>query len=105
MNYFDSNNCGNSHHVFLRDDDDHIAAYHVTDSDGFELCERAEFNFADMLEGDVDRVLECPWCLRRPVDQEHIRKCTNYKVGYSEAEIRDCYSDPTDAAKRERMLQ
>jgi len=105
MNWIDFNSCPNSFHVFLRDDEDHIAAYHMTDTDSYELCEAAEFNFANMLDGDVDRAHECPWCLSKPVAQDHIRKCANYKPAYSEAEIRDCYSDPTDAPKRERMLQ
>lgn len=101
MNYFDSNNCGQSHHVFLRDDDDHVQAYHSDNT----LCEVAEFDFAAMLEGDVERVIECPWCLRKPVDQDHIRKCSDYQpAGLTASEIVDAYSDPTEATKRASLL-
>jgi len=105
MNYFDSNRCSESMHVFLRDDDNHINAYHITGSDIYALCGAAEFDFADMLDGDVDRVIECPWCLQKPVEQGHIRRCSNYKPAYTEDEIRDAYSHPADGAKRDAMLK
>jgi len=63
-----------------------------------ECAERIE------VEG-IERLYECPWCLAPAVDTDHIRKCSNYKPAYSETELKDVYSDSTDAAKLERMLQ
>lgn len=51
MNWFDSNNCGHSMHTFARDAEGHVQAYHTSDD---QLCESAEFNFSEMLRGDVE---------------------------------------------------
>lgn len=69
--YFDSNNCGQSFHHFLRDDEDHIQAFHADDTE----CKGAEFDFADMLNDEVERIVECPWCLKRPAESDHIKAC------------------------------
>lgn len=50
MNWFDSNNCGNSMHCFMRDKDGFTQAYHLNDT----ICVRAEFRFVEMLQGDVE---------------------------------------------------
>lgn len=47
---------------------------------------------------------ECPWCLQVGVSVQHIRGCSNYKPAYTEEELRDVYSSPTDAAKLEREV-
>lgn len=49
MNYFDSNNCGQSFHVLARDGEDHLQAYHADDS----VCEGAEFQFPDLMEAFI----------------------------------------------------
>lgn len=45
MNYFDSNTCPESMHVFLRTEDG-PAAYHVNGDDTYTLCEVVEFGLA-----------------------------------------------------------
>jgi len=50
VDYFDSNNCGQSLHYFARDDYGKIQAYHSSDD---TLCAVAEFRFTEMLENSV----------------------------------------------------
>jgi len=54
MSYFDSNNCGHSFHYFARDGEGYIQAYHISDD---QVCESAEFNFSEMLQGDVQPLI------------------------------------------------
>lgn len=101
MSTYFSSYCGQSMHYFLRDDENIIQAYHPGDD---SLCESAEFNFADMLNDEVERVFRCPQCDKIPADQDHIRKCSGYRTPLTKAEILDAYSDPTEAAKLRRLL-
>lgn len=97
--------CTESTHVFALDDEDHVQAYHVTATDAHVLCEAAEFRFKEMRNDELTRLYECPWCLSL-VEQKHIQRCmVRYKAPYTEAEIRDCYSDPTERAKRDSLLR
>lgn len=52
----------------------------------------------------IERLETCPWCGRRQSIDE-IRKCSGYQPRYSKEELRDAYSDPTDAGKLESMLR
>jgi hypothetical protein len=53
---------------------------------------------------DGDDKYCCPWC-GQPQTPSEIRLCSGYQPrGYTDDELRDAYSDPTDAAKLQRML-
>jgi hypothetical protein len=107
MNYFDTNNCGKSFHVFARDstEDEAIQAYHP-DGDYYELCKGAEFNITELLEDDLPHMYRCPWCDRVTLnDDDHIRRCSGFQKPLSRDEVLDAYSHPADAAKREAMLR
>jgi len=98
--FFDST-CGQSFHYFLRDEDDHLIPFHADDSE----CQVAEHSLKQIEDGELERIVECPQCGKRPADHNHIRACIGYKTPYSESEIRDAYSDSTEYAKREALLQ
>jgi hypothetical protein len=100
MSDFFSSNCGETFHCFLRDDDDRIQVFHADDSE----CTTSEFSFTGMLNDELDRIVRCPWCDKRPADTDHIRKCSGFIKPYTREEINDCYSDPTERAKRLSLL-
>lgn len=54
-----------------------------------------------MTTDDNDNELPiCPWC-DRPQTIDEIRRCSGYRPrGYTDDELRDAYSDPTDRAKK-----
>jgi len=94
-------NCAESLHFFARDGEDEINAYHADNS----LCKAAEFNLEELLNDELPRMYACPWCDIATLDTEHMRACSGYKKPATEAEIRDAYSDPTERAKRDILLQ
>jgi hypothetical protein len=98
---FVSFQCEQTQHSFVRYGEDEVRALHSDNT----LCESAEFNLIELLEDDLPRLFECPWCLIKTLDIEHVRRCSNYKPAYSEDEIRDAYSHPADQAKRDSLLR
>jgi hypothetical protein len=101
MSDFFSSTCGETFHYFLRDNDEIIAVFHSDDSE----CKTSEFSFSGMLNDELDRVVSCAWCDKRPADSDHIRKCSGFIKPYTRDEIEDCYSDPSERAKRDGMLR
>ena len=70
--------------------------------EGF-YCPRCRQYFdADDIE-DKEGKYPCPWCDRMQTMDE-MRVCSGYKPPYTEAEIRDCYSEPSERHKLESML-
>lgn len=60
---------------------------------------------AERIENEgIEKVYQCPWCDKWQSMGE-IRVCSGYQPRYSTEELRDCYSDPTEAAKLESMLR
>lgn len=98
-------NCQEPLHFFARysqDGDETIRAFHSDNS----LCEGAEHNLADLLNDELPRVVTCPGCDQNTLNEDdHIRACIGIRaVPMSEAEIRSCYSDPAERAKRDSLL-
>jgi hypothetical protein len=93
--------CGETQHSFARNGEDDVNAYHSDDT----LCGSAEFNLSDLLNDELPRVVRCPGCDKNILNEDdHIRACIGYKKPYSEAEIRDSLSDPTEHTKRDALL-
>ena len=53
----------------------------------------------------IERLYECPWCLTQAVISDHIRHCSNYQKAYTEAELQDAYSEPSERHKLEALLK
>src|SRR5437870_4716616 len=102
MDYF-SSQCDQTMHCFAKDSEGAIQAYHTVGDGSYILCETAEFRFFGFINGEMDRLVNCPWC-DKTVEEKHIRKCSGYQKPYSREEIMDAYSDPTERAKRDILL-